>query len=60
MPYKSRAQAAYMHINHPNIAKRWDKEYPHQGKLPEHVKKKKVKKASEDIRTLLRRLGLID
>lgn len=41
MPYKSRAQAAYMHINHPEIAKQWDKEYPHQGKLPRHVKKRK-------------------
>lgn len=27
LPYKSKAQAAYMHINHPKIAKRWDMEY---------------------------------
>jgi hypothetical protein len=27
MPYKSTAQRAYMHIHHPQIAKRWDKEY---------------------------------
>lgn len=27
MPYKSKKQAAYMHIHHPEIAKRWDKEY---------------------------------
>ena len=26
MPYKSQAQAAFMHINHPKIAKRWDAE----------------------------------
>jgi hypothetical protein len=26
MPYKSTAQAAYMHIHHPTIARRWDKE----------------------------------
>jgi hypothetical protein len=27
MPYKSAKQRAYMHIHHPEIAKRWDKEY---------------------------------
>ncbi len=43
MPYKSQAQRAYMHANHPKIAKRWDKEFPNQGKLPEHTKKKKPK-----------------
>ena len=42
MPYKSKAQAAYMHIHHPEIATRWSKEYLHQDKLPEHVKKKKA------------------
>jgi hypothetical protein len=26
MPYVSKAQQAYMHIHHPGIAKRWDKE----------------------------------
>jgi hypothetical protein len=26
MPYKSAKQRAYMHIHHPEIAKRWDKE----------------------------------
>ena len=25
MPYRSRAQQAYMHIHHPAIAKRWDR-----------------------------------
>lgn len=28
-----------MHINHPDIAKRWEKETP-KGKLPKHAKKK--------------------
>lgn len=39
MPYKSLAQAAYMHINHPEIAKKWDRKYPEHppGTLPEHV-----------------------
>lgn len=27
MPYKSKAQRAYMHIHHPQIAKKWDKKY---------------------------------
>lgn len=27
MPYKSEAQRRYLHANHPEIAKRWDKEY---------------------------------
>lgn len=43
MPYESKAQAAFMHIHHPDIAKRWDKEYDEgkikRKKMPEHVKK---------------------
>ena len=27
MPYKSKKQRAYMHIHHPEIAKKWDKKY---------------------------------
>ncbi len=37
MPYKSEAQRKWMHANHPDIASRWDIEYPETGKLPEHV-----------------------
>lgn len=36
MPMKSQAQRAFMHIHHPGIAKRWEKETP-KGKLPQHV-----------------------
>ncbi len=39
MPYKSKAQVGYMHVHHPEIAKRWDKEYGVSKGLPEHVKK---------------------
>lgn len=40
MPYKSAKQRAYMHIHHPEIAARWDKEYG--GKVqPAAAKKKK-------------------
>ena len=38
MPFKSEAQRRMMHAEHPEIAKRWEKETP-PGKLPEKVKK---------------------
>lgn len=37
MPFKSKAQRAFMYAQHPEIAKRWSKEYPNQKGLPEHV-----------------------
>ena len=37
MPFKSDAQRRFMYAKHPEIAKRWSKEYPNQGKLPEHA-----------------------
>lgn len=46
MPYKSRAQRAYMHIHHPTIAKRWDSKYKASAKsksLPKHAPKGKKK-----------------
>lgn len=43
MPYQSKSQIAYMHIHHPEIAKRWDKEYKVKKNLPQH--KNPVKKA---------------
>lgn len=39
MPYKSDAQRRFMHAKHPQIAARWDKEYPNQKNLPEKAKK---------------------
>ena len=44
MPFQSQAQRAFMFSQHPEIAKRWAKEYPNQGKLPMHKKKKKPSK----------------
>ena len=35
MPFKSEKQRAYMHIHHPEIAKRWDKETKKE--LPEYA-----------------------
>lgn len=48
MPYKSDAQRKFMHAQHPKIAARWDKEYPNQKGLPEHVKKDNDKSALFD------------
>lgn len=39
MPFKSQAQRAWMHANHPEMAERWEKET--KGKLPKKKKKKK-------------------
>ncbi len=45
MPFKSKAQARFLFSQHPEIAKRWEKEFKQKiSKLPEHVKKKKKKK----------------
>jgi len=41
MPYKSKAQSRFLHSQHPEIAKKWDKEgYATKG-LPEKKKKRK-------------------
>ena len=46
MPYASKAQQAYMHIHHPEIAKKWDTETRKEGKSfpkKEHVGDKNMK-----------------
>jgi hypothetical protein len=40
---KSQAQRKWMHKNHPEMAKEWERETP-KGKLPKKVKTKKDKK----------------
>jgi hypothetical protein len=37
MPFKSDAQRKFLYAEHPEIAKRWSKEYPNQGQLPAKV-----------------------
>jgi hypothetical protein len=37
MPFKSQAQRGFMFANHPDIARRWAREYPNQGSLPARV-----------------------
>ena len=41
MPLKSKAQQKRMYANHPEMAKRWDKETPKGKKLPSKAKKGK-------------------
>lgn len=41
MPFVSRAQQRFMYARHPEIAKRWSKEYPNQKNLPEKVTERK-------------------
>jgi hypothetical protein len=41
MPYKSKAQRAWLHIHRPDQATKWDAKYGGGGKnLPQHVKPK--------------------
>lgn len=44
MPYKSSAQRKFMHAKHPEIAKKWDKEYAVPKNLPEYIKQPRVSK----------------
>jgi hypothetical protein len=44
MPYKSQAQRKYMHVKHPEIAKRWDKKYKTPKNLPEKKGRNKSNK----------------
>lgn len=46
MPFKSIAQRGFMFAQHPEIAKRWAREYPSQGKLPARVSSPRAKVAS--------------
>lgn len=48
MPYKSKAQQAWMHIHLPKVAKRWDKHTSKRQfkKLPAYVKPPRAKRAA--------------
>lgn len=37
MPFRSEAQRGFLFARHPDIAKRWAREYPSQGALPARV-----------------------
>ena len=49
MPFKSESQKGYLFSNHPEIAKRWAKEYGVPKDLPKKVKKKDDSKYSKDV-----------
>jgi hypothetical protein len=59
MPFKSKAQRAYMHIHHPTIADRWEDHTPKGKKLPEHVSKKESAFYSQGKLAALKQLGLV-
>jgi hypothetical protein len=42
MPFKSRAQRAFMYANHPELATEFEKATPKGARLPKHVAKKKA------------------
>jgi hypothetical protein len=44
MPIVSRAQRAWMHIHHPEMAAEFEAHTPKGAKLPYHVRKKKAMK----------------
>lgn len=37
MPFESEAQRKWMYANHPEMAKRWEKDTPKGSHLPEHA-----------------------
>lgn len=43
-PFTSKAQQRYMFLMHPDIAKRWAAKYGVPKNLPQHVKRKRVRK----------------
>lgn len=50
MPFKSRAQMRYLYAKHPEIAKRWQKEYGTPERMPYKVRggdiEKRIAKAT--------------
>jgi hypothetical protein len=44
MPFKSLAQRRWMHATHPAMAERWEKETPHDRKLPKRKNAKRKAK----------------
>lgn len=55
MPFQSKAQRRYLFSQHPDIAKRWAREFPEEDeKLPEYKKPQKkfslVRKALRNVR----------
>jgi hypothetical protein len=45
MPFKSKSQAGYMFVNHPEVAKEWAEKTVNMKKLPQKVSKVEEKKS---------------
>jgi hypothetical protein len=59
VPFKSEAQRRFLWAKYPQIAERWAHEYPDQGHLPAHARKKKKKTHKRgSAPALFSRLGL--
>jgi hypothetical protein len=48
MPFKSESQRRFLWLKHPDIAKRWAKEFPGQKNLPNHKVRIDKKKTARD------------
>lgn len=46
MPFKSEAQRGFLFARHPDIARRWAREYPNQGSLPARISSPRAKVAT--------------
>jgi hypothetical protein len=55
MPFKSEAQRRYMHANLPEIAQKWEKEYPTNSNLPARVSGRRKPSGSIITRRRLRK-----
>jgi len=45
MPFKSEKQRRYLHANEPELAQKWEREYPKRGSRADTTKQKKMAKA---------------
>jgi hypothetical protein len=48
MPYVSKAQRGYMHVHHPKIAARWDREEHAHKAMKRRLRKRKKKRSDPD------------
>ena len=57
MPMQSQAQRAYLHIHHPEMAERWERETPKGKKLPRHKRKTSKRGKKKAARKSSRRMS---
>jgi hypothetical protein len=54
VPFRSQAQRRFLYSQHPEIAKRWQREYGSSKSLPEHVRKNKKRPKPNKLSKALR------